>query len=420
MAGRTPPPERLLDARDKSFPPSAAELSVAEFLARAPSLDEFTTPLLTLDDHALRNNLAVMAGWIAERGFELMPHGKTTMAPALWFRQLAAGATGITVATPWQARVALTAGVPVVLLANELVDPVGLGWIAAHLRTHPAQTLLCWADSLDAVEIMERTLAGLGDARPLDVLVELGGAGGRTGARGIAAATAIADRVAASPRLSLHGVAGYEGALGHDRTPESVAGIRAYLASLAELHQRLADRFETDRPIVSAGGSAFPDVVAEVLGPLAGGLARVVLRSGAYLTHDSGYYARTSPLALPDAGQPRLLPASWGLARVLSRPEPGLALLGGGKRDFPYDDGLPVGVAWRGSPGGAERPLPDLAVRAMNDQHTFLATTGAEPSVGAVVRLGLSHPCTAFDKWRLIPVVDPGSGLVVDVVETHF
>jgi D-serine deaminase-like pyridoxal phosphate-dependent protein len=43
--------------------------------------------------------------------------------------------------------------------------------------------------------------------------------------------------------------------------------------------------------------------------------------------------------------------------------------------------------------------------------------------IGDVVRLGLSHPCTAFDKWRLVPVItdhtqpDP---YVVDLIHTFF
>lgn len=410
---------RLIDQADKSFPSSAHGRSIAEFVGRNPVLDEFATPLLVVDADALNHNLEVMADWVAARGLELMPHGKTTMAPALWARQLDAGATGITVATPWQAMVALASGVPFVMLANEGVDPVGMGWIVEHLRTHPEQSLACWADSTEAVQLLEDTLVRLHATRPLNILVELGGAGGRTGARTVDAALAIADRIAASPQLTLLGVAGYEGAIGHDRSPDAIRRIRAYLETLAELLARLGTRLGTDRPVISAGGSAFFDVVADTLGELADGRSRVVLRSGAYLTHDSGFYESISPLgASAVAGSPRLAAATWGLARVLSRPERGLVLLDGGKRDFPYDEGLPVVTGWRATPGGSEQPLPASPVHAMNDQHSFLKVDGPQPPVGSVVRLGLSHPCTTFDKWRLIPVL--ASGVVVDVIETCF
>jgi D-serine deaminase-like pyridoxal phosphate-dependent protein len=111
-----------------------------------------------------------------------------------------------------------------------------------------------------------------------------------------------------------------------------------------------------------------------------------------------------------------------GWARVVSRPEPGLALLDAGKRDFPFDEGMPVPQRVRGN----ELLDPAAEVTALNDQHAFLRLpaddAGALP-VGAVLRLGLSHPCTAFDKWRLIPVVDDSDSddpLVVDLIHTFF
>ena len=61
-----------------------------------------------------------------------------------------------------------------------------------------------------------------------------------------------------------------------------------------------------------------------------------------------------------------------------------------------------------------------IEVTALNDQHAFLYWAGEAPvAVGDVVTLGLSHPCTAFDKWRLVPVVD-GGGVVIEAVETFF
>jgi D-serine deaminase-like pyridoxal phosphate-dependent protein len=60
-------------------------------------------------------------------------------------------------------------------------------------------------------------------------------------------------------------------------------------------------------------------------------------------------------------------------------------------------------------------------VSALNDQHTYLRD--AEVVVGDVVRLGVSHPCTAFDRWTLIPVLDDADAdhpRVVDLVRTFF
>ena len=67
---------------------------------------------------------------------------------------------------------------------------------------------------------------------------------------------------------------------------------------------------------------------------------------------------------------------------------------------------------------GATLPLTDATVTALNDQHAFLQL-GSEPvRVGDWIGLGLSHPCTVFDKWQLIPVVDGTT--VVDLIRTYF
>ena len=110
-------------------------------------------------------------------------------------------------------------------------------------------------------------------------------------------------------------------------------------------------------------------------------------------------------------------------ARVVSRPEPGLALLDAGKRDVPFDLGLPEPQLAADTLGGPARPLAG-EITAVNDQHAFLRLDpDTALDVGHVVRLGLSHPCTAFDKWREIPVVDgpdEPDPVVVDLVRTYF
>src|SRR5690606_49152 len=122
-----------------------------------------------------------MASWCSQRGLEIMPHGKTTMAPVLWQRQIDAGASGITLATMGQVRTARTFGVSSIMLANSVVDERSLRYLAAEL-TDTALQFTCWADSVDTVDAMDRALRSAGGSRPVDVLVELGAAGGRTGA----------------------------------------------------------------------------------------------------------------------------------------------------------------------------------------------------------------------------------------------
>jgi D-serine deaminase-like pyridoxal phosphate-dependent protein len=168
--------------------------------------------------------------------------------------------------------------------------------------------------------------------------------------------------------------------------------------------------------IVSAGGSAFFDTVVAVLGPPARENGwRVLLRSGAVISHDDGRYATATPFnRVPEDGSLTAALQVW--AQVLSTPEPGLAILGAGKRDVPYDLGLPVPVQARGI-DGVTRPLAGASVTALNDQHAYLH--GADVVPGELVRLGISHPCTAFDKWRVIPVVDDDYR-IVDLLHTYF
>lgn len=415
--------------RDKGIPERAFGMTVSGFLASEPRLSEFWTPIVALDDELIENNLTVMAHWCTSRGLELMPHGKTTMAPGLWQRQLDAGSLGITLATMGQVRTARTFGLNSVMLANAVVDDRSLRYLAGELAD-PEFRFVCWADSIATIDVMERVLRSVNVPRPVDVCIELGALGGRTGARTVAEAVEVAGRAAASDVVRLAGVAGYEGALAHDRTDASLTAVRAYLERQVELHHALSELYDRDGDIyVTAGGSAYLDVVADVYGDAITADSRTVwtLRSGAYITHDDGFYRRISPFDKGrdhGAGAPapgRLRSAMRGIARVVSHPEPGLALLDGGKRDFPFDEGLPIPRQVAADLGSEWTPLADASILAMNDQHSYLGLTGQDVAFGSVVTLGLSHPCTTFDKWRLLPVVaSQDDDRVVDLVHTFF
>lgn len=418
--------EERIDWRFKGLPTAAQGATVAEYLATGPRLSELGTPLLTLDAAAMDANLNAMKAYCAQVGALHAPHGKTTMAPALWAKQLDAGAWGITLANAFQLRVGRAFGVRRLLLANELVDPAALRWVSSELDADPQFEFACWVDSPAGVALMDEALRKHGAQRPMDVFIELGGPHGRTGVRGIDAAVALALAVKAAPTLRLIGVSGYEGALAHDASAEAIAAVETYVRDLGRLHNRLLHEgfYGRDHDIfLSAGGSAYFDQVAEALGSRADDGVKVLLRSGAYLVHDDGHYRGVSPFARR-LGKP-LTAAMHGWARVLSRPEPGLALLDGGKRDFPYDEGLPTAQRLLGAAGhGGSELLEGVAVSKFSDQHAFLPIDPQVPlEVGDVVRLGLSHPCTACDKWTLIPVLDDASSpdpRVVNLVRTFF
>ncbi len=446
--------QEVVDWRFKGMPPDAAGRTVAELAAERRHLltGDFSTPLLTLDGAAVEHNIRLLARYAADAGMRLAPHGKTSMAPALFARQLAAGAWGLTAATLAQARVYRAFGVGAVLLANEVVDPVALRWLAAELDADPSFQAACYVDSTRGVELMAAHLTAAGARRPVDVIVEVGGAGGRTGVRSRAAAREVAAAVAAAPSLRLAGVGGYEGALAHDASGAALGRVANFLDRLVEL-ARECDRgglfAKVDQVIVSAGGSAYFDLVAAKLGAAAwrgdGALSRPVLpllRSGAYVSHDDGFYAELSPLTRDAGRYPPLRPALLLWGRVLSRPEPGLALLDFGRRDASFDLGMPMPrlrhrppvpagpaesepasaragrlVGWA---AGEPAPVSGLRVTALNDQHAFVEVApGVDLQVGDWLGCGLSHPCTVFDKWQLIPLLDE-SGHAVEYVRTFF
>jgi D-serine deaminase-like pyridoxal phosphate-dependent protein len=414
-----------IDWRHKGFPPAAQDVPIAEYARSGAEIFDFHAPILTLDAAAMRHNIATMRDWTRTQGLALAPHGKTTMAPQLFAKQLDAGAWAITAATINQVKVYRAFGISRITMANQLIDPVGLRWVAAESAADDDFEFSCWVDSEDAVALMTTALHGC--PGQVDVLVELGGAGGRTGARDLRTAERIAIAIHASPSLRLAGVTGYEGAVAHGTDDHALRTVRDYLARLRELTLSLAAQGLFDgQVIVSAGGSMYFDLVAEELGAAVWPSdldVLPVLRSGAYLTHDSGIYRQNSPLGaharIP--GVPPLRPAMRVWAQVQSVPEPGIALLTVGKRDISFDEGLPAVELLRHN--GNITELAGAEITALNDQHGFCSLpTDSGVAVGDWIALSPSHPCTVFDKWQLIPVVDSDDGghCVVDLVRTYF
>ncbi|MFE2991892.1 amino acid deaminase [Streptomyces sp. NPDC059262] len=412
-----------VDHRFKGLPPDAEGLTVGELAAERRNLftGGFTTPVLALSAERLEHNLALMETYATNHGLAFAPHGKTSMAPQLFHRQIEHGAWGITLAVPHQVRVARAFGIERIFLANELVDPAALRWLAGELDSDPGFRFICYVDSVRGVELMDAALAEAGATRPVDVVVELGaGEGARTGVRTEAECFDLANAVAAADTLRLAGVAGYEGEV-PDASPETVgAWLRRLTGLLVDFDK--ANRFaDLDEIVVSAGGSAWFDAVAEVFTELPELSAPVLklLRSGAYVSHDDGHYKHLTPFnRVPEEGA--LHPAFRLWAQVVSRPTPEQAFTNAGKRDAAYDLDLPEAQVVRDARTGEVREATGVTVTGLSDQHGWVRTDGGEDlAVGDWLGMGLSHPCTSFDKWQLIPLVE-ADGTVTDYVRTFF
>jgi D-serine dehydratase len=422
--------------RDRPIPPTEkgfgrmawrSTVSAASLASCRPLLldSDFVLPLMVLRESALLGNIGEMAAYCASAGVLLAPHGKTTMAPQLLARQLSAGAWAITAAMISQVQVFRSFGIPRIVLANELTDRAAITWLATELAADPEFECYCFVDSEAGVRLLSDVL-GPAAGRPLHVLVELGRRGGRAGCRTVEEAVAVAEVAAAVPGLRLAGAAGYEGSVGHDDTEATLAAVTAYCRDLRRLGDRLAELPGCEAGyILSAGGSAYFDlVVRELSAPAVSGATSptVLLRSGAYISHDHGFYRRLTPGGKPGRSGPVLRPAFELWASVLSRPEAGLAIVGAGRHDVAFDQDMPLPL--RTGKAGTLPADPDSAagmkVMALDDQHGYMKIPeDSALAPGDLVCLGISHPCTNFDKWRVIPVVDD-EYRVVDAIHTFF
>ncbi|MCG2620780.1 alanine racemase [Arthrobacter sp. I2-34] len=354
-----------------------------------PALPLDSLPQLLVDVAAVEHNIALKQAWAREHRMVLAPHIKTTMTEQIVRRQLP-GSWGATVATVAQAAKAIEWGAARILIANEVVFGPQLQRLRRWLEADAGLEIYCLADSAAGVRALAAAFDGA--ARPLRVLVDVGTPGGRTGIRTLAEAGPLAARIAASPGLLLAGVSAYEGVAPNVRTAENLARVAAHCALAKEVFEALRPECEAGEPVFSIGGSAFQDQAARFLPD--GALN--VLRSGCYVVHDHGTYAEVSPV-------PGLTAAAVVRALVVSVPEPGLAVLNAGKRELAYDAGLPVIVAaYRGSEvlAGAAGTVARLF------DHHAVVSEAAGLAVGDVVDLGISHPCSVFDRWREVVAVD--------------
>ena len=408
----------------KGVPAAAEDLTLREAGAQGWNLLDGSIPLpaAVIRSSVLTQNLRAFQAYIDQAGAKLAPHGKTSMCPQLFDRQLEAGAWGMTVATFAQANTALKYGVKKLLIANELVGEAEIRALSAYQDTAPDTLILSLVDSLAGVERLEAILTATGALRPFDVLVELGISGGRTGARTRKAALDIARRVAQSPVLALRGIEGYEGLIVTGDAAADAVKVDAFLDDLLDLFNTCRDEglFGGD-PIISAGGSAYFDLVAR-------GLKRdgntPLLRSGCYLTHDTGFYKKL----LAHVGErgvlgpaPALHPALEVWAQVVSHPEPDLIIVNAGRRDLSDDAGLPK-VEYHVAPGAnaSAKAVEDWSFFRMNDQHGYIRLpAGASVRIGDYVALSISHPCTTFDRWPVILEVDDAYA-VTGALKTFF
>ena len=381
-------------------------------------------PTAVLLQSAIASNSALLAKFCGVHKISFAPHGKTTMSPELFDIQMRDGAWGITAATAFQARTMIEHGVPRVLIANEVVAPGDIAWVAK--ATRQKHEVICCVDSTQAVKMLDDGLAGLLRGQTVSVLVELGVMDGRTGARTVPEALVVARAVVESSSLKLAGVSGFEGIISESQTQTAEQRVDNFLDDLRGLADAMIaeNLFQgVSEILISAGGSVFFDRVAtRLVGQNSAISERIVIRSGCYLSHDDGVIDQLSPYGSGSHVSGDVFRAAlevWGA--VLSRPEPSRVIVGIGKRDVSTDGMLPIAkkILRRGYVQPQDWVEGTRAVR-VDDQHLYLNVDASdEVSVGDLIGFGISHPCTTFDKWRAIPIAND-KYQVVAIANTKF
>jgi D-serine dehydratase len=388
---------------------------------------DMVLPLLVLHDAHLRNNLELIRDFAAQNHVSIAPHGKSSLCPQLYLQHVEmAGAWGMSAATTQQAAVVAASGIRNILIVNQIVGRAAVAQLAEIIGAYPDCSICSLVDSSASLDELRRYGAALlkrGDR--FRVLIEIGVPHGRGGVRRFEDAVRLIELIASQRDVfDLVGVECYEGAASGSTPEETICEVDRLLDLTVDvlLHARSAGAF-ADRAeiILTAAGSTYPDRAVVRLrraGNIPG--LRIVLRGGSSLISDHGVYRTQLALmdkrggfdvgTAPRSAVAAFKPALELLAAVLSVQEDDVAILNMGIRDMPHDQGYPMPLRLYRD-GALIRTIDEgdgsWRIARSHDQHCFLAhPRGADVAVGDMVAFGISHPCTAFDKWRVFYRVD--------------
>ena len=387
--------------------------------------EEVSFPIAVIKEKQLLNNAKWMQEFSDRASVKLAPHGKTSMAPELFKMQLEQGCWGMSLATVPQVVNTYEHGVNRIILANQLVGTYHMKLIADLLLTTDIE-FYCFVDSIENIHALGKYFSGLNVS--LNILIEIGVLQGRCGWRDTQNIDPLLDAIEQYPHLHLCGISFYEGVIhGNDAAEKIVTFINSICTMVGRLYSE--NRFDIKDIIVTGAGSAWYDIVSRELSSNKDtlGISYIpIIRPGCYLIHDKGIYQAAqneiisrSQLACDISGELISNLELW--AYVHSVPEPGLAVIGLGKRDVAFDAGLPI-PEYLYRPGNKKPQAIEGGSEVINimDQHcmmTFGSKTSLQP--GDIVIFATSHPCLTMDKWRRIGLID-SNFVVKKTIETFF
>ena len=417
----------ILDKRTKGIPGSSDPFALEEIQSKGWNIlkEDMPMPLMVLKKSSMDYNLKTFANYVNSNNLSISPHGKTTMAPQIFSEQISYGAWGITAGTINQVQTMYFYGIKRILLANQLLGKSHLKTIASFINAEKDFDFYCFVDSKKQFKNMQEGLNGITLKHPIKVLPEIGAMNGRTGIRNSEDLLSLIKTIDEdkSGSFMFSGIAIFEAVIPNvNKGPLPATNFANHVLDIVK---KIPIEFYSnlDEFLITGGGSTHFDIIAERFNTLQLDIPkRILLRSGCYVTNDHVAYSTAQEEARLDPSRnwnDKLQPALEAWSYVQSIPEENLAFLTMGKRDIPFDAGLPIPLK-RYRPNDGFLDIGECKIFNTNDQHAYVKLTlGHGWQVGDMICSGISHPCTAFDKWRFIPVVNDNYD-VVDGILTFF
>lgn len=336
-------------------------------------ISELETPAVVVDLDVMERNLSRMADYCREHQLLLRPHTKTHKIPELARRQIASGATGITVAKLGEAEVMLDAGITDMFIAYPIVGPTKtrrLAQLAEQARL---------SVSLDSAEVAR----GISEAATLQgtkigILIEMDVGFGRCGLSDEADLVALGRTIAELPGLEFKGLMFFPGHF--SVAPDERAAMRIRVNDF--LKRTVEDFSRAGLPVSIVSGGSTPTAYE-------GGLFHGVneIRPGTYIFNDRNTVA-VSACTLEDC-------ALSVIVTVVSTAVRGQAVVDGGSKTFSYDrfqteDGNGFGIV---------KEDPAVVIERFSEEHGHLNIQRSERRYRIGDRLSVipNHVCTTVN-----------------------
>jgi 3-hydroxy-D-aspartate aldolase len=357
----------------------------ARLVGQQGSRAALNTPVLVLDRDALDRNIAAMAALAAAKGVALRPHAKTHKSVDIAKRQVAAGAIGLCCAKIGEAEELAAGGIAGIHITSPVVTVPAIERLVA---------LNDRAERLSVVVDDPRNVADLGAAleeATLDVMIDIDPGIHRTGVASTEAAVALAQAIAAQPKLVYRGVQFY-------------CGMHQHIADFAQRRAAIVERTDYLRSVIAALAEA--GFAPEIVTGSGTGTHRIDLELGLFTELQVGSYVfmdrQYNECDITGAAEPGFETSLFVDASVVSANTPGMATTDAGFKAFATDGGMPVIAA------GA--PL-EASFFFMGDEHGAVIgpTPDAHLPIGTRVSLVVPHCDPTVNLYDYYHVVQGGT-----------